>query len=723
MTSVGFEALAREVAEGRDATDAASELVAAMSDDEVIATLHGDMGFWECLHEADFVGYNTHPYVAGENARLGIPGIRFADGPRGVVVGRSTCFPVALARGATWDPAFEERVTERIGAEAQSYGANLWAGICINLVRHPAWGRSQESYGEDPVHVGAMGAAAATGASRHVMTCVKHFAVNSIEKPRHRVDVVCDDDVLHEVYLPHFRQVVDAGVDSVMSAYNKVNGEWAGHSRPLLTDILRTEWDFDGFVMSDFFLGIRDSVAAVEAGMDLEMPCAEIHPRGLRQALADETLERSDLERSAVRILSAQLSSWSRWSRPSAVVPADALGLELAEESAVRSAVLLRNETVDGGPLLPLDVSSIRRVLVVGALADVPVTGDRGSSDVRAPSVITFLEAVRAALPDVQIDHEPSDPAAAARLAVEADVVIAYVSYSDTDQGESFDMYQNGLLESLGPEAVTDDEIRMRREIHENLARLLEPDETGRVLMPSSDRPHLFLPESDVALLRAAAGSNHRTVAVVATGNAVIMPWAGEVASILVQWFAGARGGAATMRLLLGLDAPSGRLPITFPSAANTMPPFDMNADVAHYDRWYGYRLLDRAAERPAYPLGFGLTYGTTEVVGAELIASDDSGWEIAVRVRNHSSRPLGDVIQVYGATELSDSESPARVLTGFGRVEIPAASEVTLVVTAYRGALDTWRQGERRRPSGPVRLEVARYHGDPEAHLVHVEA
>ena len=162
--------------------------------------------------------YNTEPVPAGENLRLGIPGIRFSDGPRGVVMYHSTCFPVAMARGASWDVDLEERIGDAIGVEARAQGANYFGGVCINLLRHPAWGRAQETYGEDPHHLGEMGAALVRGVQRHIMACIKHYACNSIERARFKVNVKVNERVLHEVYLPHFKRCVDDGAASVMSA-------------------------------------------------------------------------------------------------------------------------------------------------------------------------------------------------------------------------------------------------------------------------------------------------------------------------------------------------------------------------------------------------------------------------------------------------------------------------------------------------------------------------
>ncbi len=212
------------------------------------------------------------PTLAAGVERLGLSGLSFSDGPRGIAVGVSTCFPVPMARAATFDYALEEQVGEAMGREARAHGVNIVAAPCINLLRHPGWGRAQETYGDDVTHVGEMGAALMRGLQKHVMACVKHFACNSIENTRFRLDVRVDPEVLDTVYLPHFERVVREGVASVMSAYNSVNGEWCSENHYLLTEVLKERWGFDGFVMSDFVFAIHDGPKAVNAGLDLEMP-------------------------------------------------------------------------------------------------------------------------------------------------------------------------------------------------------------------------------------------------------------------------------------------------------------------------------------------------------------------------------------------------------------------------------------------------------------------
>ena len=181
-----FETAVAAVRSGAGPVAEAEKLYAELTDGERLGLLDGDAPFWEGLGELNRTRYGSRPYVHGEVPRLGIPGIRFADGPRGCVVGAGTAFPVSMARGATWDPALEERVGAAVGAEVRAQGGNFFGGVCINLPRHPAWGRAQETYGDDPLHLGAFGAALARGAGKHVMACAKHYALNSMENARFR---------------------------------------------------------------------------------------------------------------------------------------------------------------------------------------------------------------------------------------------------------------------------------------------------------------------------------------------------------------------------------------------------------------------------------------------------------------------------------------------------------------------------------------------------------
>jgi beta-glucosidase len=339
---------------------------------EKIGLMHGQLPLWPGLAAMMAPGgYSSRFWAAGEVPRLGIPGIRFTDGPRGVILEGGTTFPVSMARGAAFDPELEERIRDAIGREVRALGGNYFGGVCINLLRHPAWGRAQETYGEDPHHLGALGAALTRGVQRHVMACAKHFALNSMENARFKVDVTVDPRALHEVYLPHFRRVVEEGVASVMSAYNSVNGEWCGQNSELLTGVLKSRWGFEGFVVTDFIFGMRDAKKAALAGQDVEMPFGLLFSRDLQGLVEHGEVPLERVDDAALRILRQQVRFGQ--GRDALDYGPEVVGCEahrkLAREAAQKSIVLLKN---DGG-LLPL--RDIQRLAVLGRLADTPNTG------------------------------------------------------------------------------------------------------------------------------------------------------------------------------------------------------------------------------------------------------------------------------------------------------------------------------------------------------------
>jgi beta-glucosidase len=701
------------VRSGADPEKAARDLYAQLTDDERLGLLDGDEPFWPGMPDMMGKGYNLEPIVAGAVPRLGIPGVRFADGPRGAVIGNSTAFPVPMARGATWDPELEERIGEAIGAEIRAQGGNYFGGVCVNLLRHPAWGRAQETYGEEPALLGAMGAALARGAQRHVMACVKHYACNSMENARFTVDVTVDEATLHEIYLPHFKAVVDAGVASVMSAYNSVNGQWCGQNQVLLTAILREEWGFDGFVVSDFIWGLRDPVGSLAAGLDVEMPFAQQRVRTLPAALKSGEASWADVERAAVRILRTQL----RFAATTTAVPPEVVlsdeHLALAREVAARATVLLRNEPVDGRQVLPLDAGALSRLAVVGRLADVATTGDHGSSDVRAPWVVTPLEGLRDALPDVAI-LRPSEPgpAAAAAVAADADAVVVVVGYTSQDEGEYVGSFDPALAALYPPEPEPG--------ALEELARVWEagPQDVG------GDRTSLRLHAEDESVIRAAAEANPRVVVVLVAGSAVVTEdWRHEVPAVLVGWYAGMQGGHALADVLIGRAEPGGRLPFAVPRDEAHLPPFDRAASRVVYDRWHGQRRLDRDGVDAAHPLGFGLSYTSFAIGEVDARCGADGGVEIAGVVTNTGGRAGGHVVQVYVTRPEAAGRPAERFLAGFARVEVPGGERrpVRVVVPPERLAVRNG-PGDWRVLPGRYRVDVGAHAADGEGTAIELD-
>jgi len=592
------------------------------------------------------------------------------------VMGNSTAFPASIARAATWDAALEERIGRAIGLEARAQGANLFGGVCVNLARHPGWGRAQESYGEDPVLIGTMGGALTRGVRTHVMACVKHFALNSIEDARFVVDVRVDEATLHELYLPHFKAVVEAGADAVGTAYNKVNGTWAGESEELLTRVLREEWGFAGFTMTDFLWGIRDPVGSLAAGQDVEMPFRQQRARTLPQALRSGRLDPRDVERAARRLIRTQLShAASLGPAPDPALVAGPEHRALSREAAAESLVLLRNEPAAGGPpLLPLEGGWRTDVALIGPLAATASLGDAGSSWVRPAQTSSVLEGLREALgPEAVIHHDGEDVEAAAAVAARAGTAIVVVGLRPEDEGEGIIVSDPEALKLAGPPF---NRPRVARMVGW-LLRKLWP----RVYPGGGDRRDLRMRPEDERLVRAVAAANARTVVIVVGGSTILMEsWRNDVAAILLAWYPGMEGGRAIADVLLGHREPGGRLPLAIPTEAAHLPHFDPDAREVVYDRWVGQRKLDRDGRRAAYPLGFGLGYTTFAVTDLMLEADRESARATA-RIQNTGARPGGTVVQLYAFDADPPAERRVHRLLGFARVaaEPGEAREVTI--------------------------------------------
>jgi beta-glucosidase-like glycosyl hydrolase len=709
---------------GTSLTEATARLVAQLDPTELLSLLDGDEEFWEGFRNLFYDRFNRVPYIFGEIPRLHIPGVRFSDGPRGVVMGSSTAFPVPMARGATWDPELERRVGDAIGREAKAQGATLYSGICINLPRHPAWGRCQEVYGEDPIILGQFGLALTQGVQRHIMACVKHFALNSMENARFQVDVKVDDDVLHEVYLPHFRQVIEGGVASVMSSYNSVNGEWAGQNTDLLTTILRSKWSFDGFVISDFIWGLRDPVLSVKAGLDIETPFKQLRHLHLKQALDSGDLKWSTVKETCSRILRKQLefAPTLEADKPNSSVVYCDEHRALAREVAARSAVLLRNEPVEGERVLPIKPNSVRKIVMVGRLANRPITGDRGSSHVWSPHVVTPYEGAKSAFPEAEIVL--LDTASTSELnttVADANLVLCVVGYTEKDEGEyaAPTLMNNPALRALFPPATTDKEKQILEYLENAGPRDKDKSEDSWKAGAGGDRTSLRLRDADVELINAVAAVNPRTLVSVVCGGAVIMEeWKDKVPALLVSWYAGCEGGHGLMDVLTGRVPVGGRLPFSIPADEADLPAFDINATEIKYDRWFGQALLDKLGARAAYPLGFGLSYTTYSAYNLRVCGLDDAltreSITVIATVKNTGKRSGRYVAQVYGLSYLADF--PSRVLLGFRAIDIDAGREAEVSVAASLRPLQQMRGNKFVLRCNEVGIELASFAGDPEA-------
>lgn len=632
------------------------KLLAEMSLAEKIAQMSGDGGNLSLLKLGVFVFLlKRFPNMySGKNDRLHIPPLSFTDGPRGVVIGNATCFPAAMTRGASFDIELEQRIGAAIGTEARTSGANYFAGLCVNLLRHPAWGRAQETYGEDSHHLGAMGTALMRGVqSQHVMVCAKHFAVNSIENSRFYLDVQIDDKTLHEVYLPHFKTLVDAGVDSLMSAYNKVNGEYCGHSEHLLHNILRKQWHFDGFVSSDWLWGIYETVKPALAGMDIEMPRGHFYAKRLEKAAQRGDVAEETINTSVRRILRKKLywSSHLPTEKPAHNAITSQQHQQLAQESAEQSIVLLQNNGI-----LPLHKQSLagKTIAVIGELSALPCLGDHGSSRVSPPHTVTFLNGLQQyAKEEINILYcDGRDIAAAERIASTADVVLLTVGYHADDEGENLTSNRKPVANPKVPRG--------------------------------GDRASLHLDSHQQQLISTICVANRNTIVAVVAGSAVMMNnWQEKPAAILHVGYAGMEGGHALTRILFGDVNPSGKLPFTIPANNDQLPSFDCWASDTRYDYFHGYTLCDQLQQQPAFAFGFGLSYTHFQCTAPHTNKKTYNAQDtivVTVTLRNTGTLAGREVVQCYIGAENSSIEPTAiKKLTAFTKVFLAAGEEKTI--------------------------------------------
>ena len=620
--------------------------------------------------------------------RLGIPAIKMADGPLGVRswAGSSavtnaaaapslqaTAFPAGIAMASTWDVDLVREEGRVIAEEVKALGRDMILGPTVNIARTPLWGRNFEGYGEDPYLAARMGVAFVQGVQGEgVIPSVKHFVANNQEFERHRIDEAIDARTLHEIYFPAFKAVVkEAGVWTVMSAYNKLNGDWCAESPFLLTEILRRSWGFKGFVISDWG-STYSTPRPIHAGMDLEMPGGDPMRRWLAlprtqdagngggwlaeekvlAAVASGEVKQSAVDEAVSRILRVMFTAglFERQHEAGGQVDTPAQRAA-ARTAATEGAVLLKN----AGEMLPIDGAKTRSVAVIGPCAAVARTGGGGSSLVRPAYSVTPLDGikeaagarvdVRYALGAAMEGEDAGVDAASARqeavaLAARSDVAVVVVGYSFRLESEGF------------------------------------------------DRASMDLPRGQDDLIQAVAAANKHTVVVVAAGAPIAMSrWIDQVPAVLYAWYGGQEVGHAVGDLLFGRAVPSGKLPVTFPTriedstAHGNYPGVDRRVQYAE-GVFVGYRGFDKNKVEPLFPFGHGLSY--TTFAYSDLRVSNSSvnasgTVEVSVQVRNTGSRAGAEVVQLYLRDLESSLPRPPKELKGFQRVRLEAGEARTL--------------------------------------------
>ena len=602
--------------------------------------------------------YNCRPCLSGGVKRKGIPAVAFSDGPRGVVMGNSTCFPVSMARGASFDDELEYEIGSAIADEVIAQGGNYFAGICINLLRNPRWGRAQETYGEDPFLLGKMGVALTKAVQeKGVIACPKHYAVNSIENIRFDVDVDADEKTLHEVYLPHFKACVDAGAMSVMGAYNLFMGEHCCESRYLLKDILREQWGFTGFTISDFLMGVRNAPRALKAGLDIEMPQV-MHYTTLPFDLKAGRVSMSDIDNSVQSILRGLIKITPEIKPVSKEKIACKEHTELALRAALEGTVLLKNDGI-----LPFE--STGKIAVIGRYANKINVGDHGSSSVFSPYTVTPYEGL-------------------CNIYGKENVVLC--------EGTDFSA-KLGEIKSCGAVLVCVGSDYKQE--GENLANFSKSDKVTQKAM-GGDRYSLHIPEEEVTLIHSACSCFEKVIVNIIGGSAyIIEEWKDEANAVLHSFYSGMEGGNALAQLLCGRVCPSGHLPFTMAKSEEDYPSFlfpSAKTRKITYDYLHGYTLLDSRNVKAAFPFGFGLSYTQFEYSG---IKAEDCGdeIEISLTIKNTGGYDGKTVVQVYAG---ADGERAVKLLKGFKKIFVRQGETVCETVKICKNDLKFYNPEEK---------------------------
>jgi len=610
---------------------------------------------------------------------LGIPALYFVDGSLGVADGKapSTVLPSSIASAATWDTNLAYQFGTVIGAETNAWGMNVNLGGNTNMIgREPRDGRTFETKGEDPILAGKIAAQHVSAVqSQHVIGGVKHYAFNDQETGRTESNVIIDDRGGRESDLLAFEiGVKDGGVQSVMCSYNLLNGTWACEDPYLLTQVLKTDWGFTGFVMSDWWAlpaagPASQTVTAANAGLDQEQPDNEFfNATAFEAAVATGQVPQSRVDDMATRILHAmyQVGIFNQPAAVTALSPAMVAADEaIAQKVEEQGAVLLKNANGQ----LPLNAASLSSIAVIGSHANIGVISGGGSAQVYPTEGVALYEGypavpgwsqviwipsppvqyIRAAAPNATVLYnDGTNAAAAASLAASASVAIVFVSQWTS---EGMDMPSLNFTDVIHSTPINQD-----------------------------------------ALVAAVAAANPHTIVVMENGGAQVMPWLGSVNAVLESWFPGIRGGQAIANILFGSVNPSGKLPITFPASVSQLPrpviPGSNSASTPFTENYsegllVGYKWYDSQGYTPEFPFGFGLSYTTFQLsnVGLENnLTASNPNIQVTFNLKNTGTVTGAEVAQVYLALPAGTNEPPKR-LVGWQKVSLTPGQQQSVTV------------------------------------------
>lgn len=600
--------------------------------------------------------------------RLGIPSVMVSDGPHGLrkQEGRTdhlglnesikaVCFPAACALASSFDTGLAEKVGDKLGEECRAENVSVLLGPAVNIKRSPLCGRNFEYFSEDPFLAGKMAAAQIRGVQKwDVGTSLKHFAANNQEYCRMTCSSNLSGRTLREIYLTAFEIAVkEAKPWSIMCSYNKINGVFASENKKLLTDILRDEWGFEGFVVSDWG-AVNDRVDGLKAGLDLEMPSSGgVQDARIAAAVRDGSLPETVLDTAVERILE-KVFEYVEHGHPEALFDRE-VHHAAAAEAEKKCAVLLKNNGV-----LPLDRG--QKIAYIGGFAEIPRYQGGGSSHINPWSVKGALDAAKGKNEVIYAKGFPHDgdnasqkeTEEAVEAARQADAVVIFAGLPDSYESEGY------------------------------------------------DRSHLRLPECQNRLIEKVCEVQNNVVVVLHNGSPVELPWADQVSAILEMYLGGEGVGEAADALLYGEEDPSGRLPETFPLCLEHTPAFlNFPGDGENVDYqegiFTGYRYYEAKKLPVRYPFGHGLSY--TEFEYTDLRLSSETagpGQKLTVQadVKNTGKRFGTETVQIYVADRTGTAGRPVKELKGFAKISLAPGEMGTVKIELDERAFQWYHEG-----------------------------
>ncbi|MGI4790555.1 MAG: beta-glucosidase, partial [Janthinobacterium lividum] len=594
--------------------------------------------------------------------RLGIPTLRTIDAPQGLRDGPASAFPMEVVMASTWDPLLIQQVGAAIGQEAKAKNRQIVYGPCVNIQRTPQDGRYFENFSEDPMLNTQMAVAYVNGMqSQGVAACIKHFACNNQENNRHGVSAVVDERTLHEIYFAAFQAAVQkAHVWSLMPALNQVNGAFCAQSKPLLTDLLRTQWGWDGLAVGDWG-SMHATADCMNAGTDVEMPTPGIYsPAALTSALDSKQITQFQIDTAVTRVVRLMVHTGMLDApiTPNLTVVNSPAHQALTRKVALEGITLLKNEN----GLLPLNRKTLKSIAVIGPNAQDTQLGGRWSADVTPFYQVSIFDGIQKKVGSaVKVSFEqgcprtrPGTPDAIAKavaLAASSDIAIVVVGTDNNYEGEEM------------------------------------------------DPPDLQLPGDQEKLIQAVAAANKHTLVILNCGTPLLTnSWLPRVSGLLETWYSGQEAGNAAADILFGDVSPSGKLAGTWAvqrqdySDWGNYPGAD---NVVRYleGPYVGYRHFDKAQIKPLFPFGFGLSYttfGYSHLVMPSVLRIG-SATTVHLTVQNTGKLAGDEIVQLYVRPLLPSIGRPVKELKAFGRVSLQPGQKKLVTLTLAPDAFAYW--------------------------------